>query len=120
MRSAVYTIGLISSICFVVGWAFQILHLPGATELYVYGFLGFAFLFLPLLAIREYKKYAQLTGMRKLKIILGFASAFITGLSVVFKMFHLQGAPLLLMIGVSLFALAFLPVLFFTLYKSNS
>jgi uncharacterized PurR-regulated membrane protein YhhQ (DUF165 family) len=55
----------------------------------------------------------------KAKIILGLAAAIVTGMSVVFKLLHLQGAGFLLMLGAFIFAIGFLPFFFFRMYKKS-
>lgn len=84
-----------------------------------FGFLGFVLLFMPMLAIDRYKLTLNKALSEKLKIILGFTSAAITGLAVLFKILHLQGADILLVLGIILFSLGFLPFLFFRMYKKS-
>jgi hypothetical protein len=47
----------------------------------------------------------------------GVTSSVSVGISLLFKLWHLQGADHLLAGGVLLFAFGFLPLLFFSLYK---
>lgn len=120
MKKLMYTVGALSSMSFVAGWAFGILHLPGAYELSVYGFLGFAFLFMPLYAIDYYKTNLQHMLSEKMRFFLGLASAVLMGASVIFKMMHLPVLPTFFLIaGTSVFVLGFLPFLFFGLYKKS-
>ena len=117
MNKVMYSVGLIASICISIGWMMTLLRLPGGANLFNYGFLGFTMIFLPMFALDRYQASVSKVLLERLKIILGFASAIITGLSLLFKMMHLQGAALLLAIGVILFSIGFLPFLFFGLYK---
>ena len=119
MKKVMYSIGLLSAMVFVLGWAFGIMHLPGATELSIYGFLTFAFIFLPMLALDHYKLNIRWALSDKLKFGLGFASGIIVALSVVFKLMHLSGAQELLIIGTALFIFGFLPFVFFNMYKKS-
>ena len=59
MKKVMFATGLLSTMAFALGWTFGILHLPGSFELSAYGFLGFAFIFLPLYAIDYYKASIQ-------------------------------------------------------------
>ncbi|MEQ9440467.1 MAG: hypothetical protein RIG62_15535 [Cyclobacteriaceae bacterium] len=120
MKKIMYFIGLVTSIGISVGWLFRILHWPGGNELFTYGFLGFVLLFLPMLAINQYKATVDKVMSEKLKIILGFSSAIIIGAAVLFKMMHLQGANILLVVGALLFSFGFLPFLFFRMYKGTT
>jgi len=119
MKKVMYGIGLLSAMAFVLGWGFGLLHLPGATQLSVYGFSSFAFIFLPLLAIDHFKTNIRRTLSDKLKFILGFASGILVGLSGVFKVMHLQGTVALLVAGILLCVFGFFPFLFFTMYKKS-
>lgn len=56
--------------------------------------------------------------MRKAYFILGFLAAFFTSSGVLFKLMHWQGASVLLIIGVAIFNLGFLPTFFIHRYKS--
>jgi len=117
MRKAIYIFGLLSSISFVMGWVMGMLHLPGAREFSIYGFLGFIVVFLPVLSIDHHRAGVQRPPLQKAKFMLGLLSAVIVALSVVFKLMELQGAPELLVVGTALFALGFLPIQFYLMYK---
>lgn len=119
MKKVTYLIGLLSSIAIAVGWLFSVLHWPGASELFNYGFLGFLLLFVPMLAVDRFKVSLSKALSEKLKIVLGCASALLVGMSLVFKLLHLQGADILLIAGMLLFSFAFLPFLFFTMYRKS-
>jgi len=114
-----YLIGLVSAVAFVSGWTFAFLHFPGANELPTYGFLSFAFIFLPLLSIGYFKVKVQRALSEKLRFMLGLSSGFIVCLSVLFKALHFQGAPELLITGSTLFIVGFLPSQFFNMYKKS-
>lgn len=120
MKKFMYIIGLITAISFSVGWLFTLLRWTGGQELFNYGFLGFTLIFLPMLAIDRYKVSIAQALSERLKIILGFSSAIITALAVIFKMMHLQGANILLVLGILLFSFGFLPFFFFRMYKKST
>ncbi|WKN42140.1 hypothetical protein [Tunicatimonas pelagia] len=117
MKKVMYSIGLVACICISVGWLFTLLHWPGGGKLFTYGFLGFAMIFLPMFALDRYKASVGKPMSERWKIILGFSSALLTGLSVFFKLMYWPGATMLLIVGVGLFSIGFLPFLFFGMYK---
>jgi len=120
MKKLMYTIGALSSMSFVAGWAFGIMHLPGAFELSAYGFLGFAFGFMPLYAIDYYKTDIQRALNEKWRFGLGLLSAALMGASVIFKMLHMPILPTFFLIaGTTVFVVGFLPFLFFGLYRKS-
>ena len=119
MKKVMFATGLLSTMAFALGWTFGILHLPGSFELSAYGFLGFAFIFLPLYAIDYYKASIQRALSEKLRFIFGLMSATFLGASVALKMNHIEGGSLLLAAGTAVFVFGFLPFLFFGMYKKS-
>lgn len=113
MKKITYVFGLISSMATTMGITFKLLHWPGADELITFGFLSFLLLFIPLVVIPKLKLSNSLIS------IVGLLSAVITGLSILFKLLHLQGGDVLLITGAALFSFGFLPFLFFNMYKKS-
>jgi hypothetical protein len=119
MKKVMYSVGLFSAMAMSVGWLFRILHMPGGFELVNYGFLAFSLVFVPMLAVNQFRESANKTLPEKLRIILGLLSGIITCLAVLFKIFHYPGADILLLTGGLIFIFGFLPFLFFTMYKKS-
>jgi len=119
MKKLMYLIGFIGSITLTAGVTFKLLRMTFGTELFTVGFLTLLLVFIPLIAIDRYKVSLSKSISVKLKIILGVIAAIITGLSGLFKLMHLQGADLLLILGAFIFGLGFLPFYFFTMYKKS-
>lgn len=119
MKKIMYGIGFLTSVSISVGGLFKLMDWPGGGNLFTYGFLGFVLIFIPMLAIDRYKLHVHKALSEKLRLILGFCSALIIGLAVLFKMMHLQGASILLVLGACLFAFGFLPFLFFKMYRKS-
>lgn len=119
MKKVLYSIGALSVMSFVLGWTFGMLHWLGARELSIGGFLGFVFLYVPLLAIDRYKTNIRWMLSDKLKFILGSISGLAMTIAIAFKILHLPGADQLLILGTGLFTFGFLPFLFFTMYKKS-
>jgi hypothetical protein len=117
MKKLMYLVGLGSSIAMAMGLCFKILDWLGGNELIIYGFISFTLLFLPMTMIDKLKLKIQKSLSEKLRFILGSLSAIATGLAVVFKILHLQGADFLLLGGAVIFSFGFLPFLFFTNYR---
>lgn len=118
MKIIIYTTGLLTTMAFVLGWVFAILHMPGGSELMIYGFLGFVFIFLPWQAYDYFGEQRALVD--KVKFVVGLTSGLLVALSLVFKLLHLQGAPTMLVIGTGLFILGFLPLLFLSIYRKST
>ncbi len=119
MKKGIYLLGFLSAFVLTAGVTFKLLHYPGANTLFISGFLMLLLVYVPLLAFDRYKVAIAKALSERLKIILGVVSALIIGLSVLFKLMHLQGANWLLLLGAFVFAAGFLPFLFFTMYKKS-
>ena len=119
MKKFMYAIGLITTISMTMGLTFKILHMPGAEELFNLGFFGFVLIFLPLITIERFKINAHRSLHEKLRFAFGFLSLVVVTASMLFKIFHYDGANLLWLVGLSIFSFGFLPFLFFNMYKKS-
>jgi hypothetical protein len=119
MKKFTYITGLITVISMIMGLTFKILHMPGADELFNFGFFGFLLIFLPLITAGQLKNNAHQTLRAKLRFVFGFLSMAVISASMFFKIFHYDGASLLWLVGISLFSFGFLPFLFFDMYKKS-
>ncbi len=119
MKRLTYITGFIGSASLAAGVAFKLLHLPGATPLFMIGYLVFLLIFVPLLAFDRFKVSIARNLSDKWKIILGVIASVLLGFAGLFKIMHYQGADVLLMLGFLVFVVGFLPFLFFTMYRKS-
>jgi hypothetical protein len=119
MKKLLYLIGFIGAATLAAGVTLKLLRMSGGNEFFTVGFIVLLLIFFPLLAFDRYKVAISKAISVRLKIVLGAIAAVITGLSGLFKVLHLQGAELLLMVGAFVFVFGFLPFLFFTMYKKS-
>ena len=119
MKKFMYFIGFLGATALTAGITFKLLNLPFGYEFFATGFLILLLIFVPLYAFDRYKVTIAKNISQRMKIILGVVAAIITGLAGLFKVLHLQGADLLLMLGAFIFTVGFLPFLFFTMYKKS-
>ncbi|WP_299213920.1 hypothetical protein [uncultured Aquimarina sp.] len=117
MKKLMYFIGFVGALTLTTGITFKLLWYPGANKLFIIGFLLLLLVFVPMLAFDRYKVAIAKTLSERLKIILGCISGVIVGLSGLFKLMHWMGAEVLLLAGAFIFAIGYLPFLFFTMYK---
>jgi hypothetical protein len=110
--------GLISSVIFLLGILFKVMHWPGAGIALSVGLLMLGIIFLPSLIFAkisddkgEGKRAAYLVGL--------FAGLFyIAGF--LFKIMHWPGAGLIILVGLILFAVIFIPLFAVVHYKNES
>jgi hypothetical protein len=119
MKKLMYFSGFFASVSMVVGLAMKILHWPAANNLFIAGWLLFLLMFLPAMLIYANKSNFRLSGVDKAKNLAGFSGAAITGTGIAFKLLHYPGADLLMLVGASLLAFGFLPILFFKSYRKS-
>jgi hypothetical protein len=119
MKKLTYFIGFIGSVSISVGETFILLHLPGANKLFLTGFFMLLLVFVPLLLVDKYKSGFFGIRSERIKLILGGISSIILGFSGLFKILHLQGADVLLIMGTLIFALGFLPMYFYSMYRMS-
>lgn len=119
MKQITYFIGFIGAFALTAATTFKLLHLPGADQLFIVGYIAFLFIFVPLLAADRFKVEMSKALSEKFKIIMGTVSAIVFGLAGLFKTLHIIGADILLVSGAFLFAAGFLPFYFFTMYKKS-
>ncbi|GAA0726583.1 hypothetical protein GCM10009430_33710 [Aquimarina litoralis] len=119
MKKLMYLIGFIGSLTLTTGIVFKLLWYPGANMLLMTGFLVLLLIFVPIVTIDRYKVTIAKNLSERLKIILGCVSAVVVGLAGLFKVMHWMGAEVLLLAGGLIFAVGYLPFLFFTMYKKS-
>jgi hypothetical protein len=119
MKKIMYTFGLLGAMSLSAGTLLKIMHLPGANILFITGAVALFLIFIPLLTIDLYKVALAKALSERAKLFLGVSASVLVGLSVIFKILHLQGANIMLFLGAIIFTLGFLPFLFFNLYKKS-
>ncbi|SFB32492.1 hypothetical protein [Algoriphagus aquimarinus] len=119
MKKIMYLIGLLASMSMTLGWLFKYLNWKGGGDMLTFGMICFLLLFLPMLAINRYKMTLGKALSEKLKIILGFSGAIVTGLGIILRTSGMQYGSLLVVIGTLIIAFGFLPFLFFRMYRKS-
>lgn len=120
MKKIMYSIGFLGALSLTAGITFKLFWYPGADILFTIGVITLLLVFIPLVALDRYKVAISKTLSERLKIVLGVIAAVIAGITVIFKILHLQGADILLGATAIIFGFGFLPFLFFTMYKKSS
>lgn len=119
MKKLMYLIGFLGAATLSSGMIFKLMHWPGANVMSVAGLVALVFVFVPLLALDFYRYEVSKALSNRFRFFSGVIATVLIAVSIVFKMLHLQGASVLLVIGGFIFIFAFLPFLFFSLYKKS-
>ena len=112
MKKVMIASGLISTIAFLFGSLFKIMHWPGAAALIFLGVLVLSLFFLPLLFILKLKEIN--TKRDQLILGVGVLTAMMYFVATLFIIMHWPGAIILLLITLSILAFIFIPAYFFT------
>ncbi len=123
MKKTMIISGILTAIAFTAGTIFKFYHWPGASVLFVLGFVFFAFLFLPLMFVLKMREKPDTRN--KTVLVIGMILGIVTVLSVLFKIMHWPGASILMFGSIGILGLLFIPVYFFTgirnpAYKFNT
>ncbi len=108
MKKTIYISGIIIANLLLIGSIFKINHWPGANIALTLSLLALSFWFIPAALLNNYK--AQKEKNKKWLYISTFISFFIVFVAALFKILHWPGAGLLILIGVPIPFLLFLPV----------
>ncbi|MGM0408963.1 MAG: hypothetical protein ACQERU_13365 [Bacteroidota bacterium] len=117
MKKTIYISGVIIANLLVIGCIFKVNHWPGAGVALTLSLLLLCFWFLPVALINHYK--GQKIKTAKWLYIAAFISFFMVFISALFKIQHWHGAGLLLLIGVPIPFLLYLPVFIFHSVKNK-
>lgn len=120
MKKITFFVGCVCSMQISLGWLFKFLEPSSSLGnlLFGVGFFGFLSLFVPLLAF-QYLKSIGKSVFEKIRFISGSTSIIMIGLAVLARLMHMPGADQVMVGGLSVFTFAFLPFLFFTMYRNS-
>jgi len=118
MKKFIYVIGFIGAAMLVGGVTLKVLNMSGGYELYMIGLVLILLGFMPFLVINKNRETG--TSLDRWKSIAGVVSSVVVGLSVLFKLLHLQGTEFLLLAGATVFAVGFLPLFFISMYRKSA
>ena len=118
MKKLIYISGVLCANLMLIGALLKVLHITGASLLLFVSILGFSTIFLPLALIYNYqnqeeKKYKWLHIVTYLVFSITFVGA-------LFKILHWPYASVLMIIGIPLPFVLFLPVYLYSTRKDKS
>ena len=117
MKKTIYLSGIIIANLLLMGCILKINHWPGGSIVLTISLIAFNFWFLPTALINHYKSQANKNN--KWLYIVTFISFFIVFISALFKLMHWPGGGLLLMIGIPIPFILFLPVYIYYSVKNK-
>ncbi len=116
MRKSTLSLGVISSVLFVIAVLFKFQHWPGAGICLAVSLLIFALIYSPLLMI-DRNSFAK-DSTQRLTNLVGMFGMTIIGISVLFKLMHWPGAGVGVIIG-NLTLVILIPILFYRASKET-
>ena len=119
MKRLMYVSGYLSAIGITTTIFMKSGHIAGGSIVFLITSAILVFLFLPALFINLYKRELIKSLSEKLKYISGFMGVILLVSFVVFKIAHWPGSTMIFLSSVVIFNFAFLPFLFFKMYKKS-
>ena len=113
MKKAMMISGGVSTVIFVFGCFFKLMHWPGASALILLGIVLMSFVFLPLALLLKGKETDK-TAKDRLVLVSGALSGILYSMSVLFTVMHWPGSSPLWFATVGVGMLVFIPAYFFT------
>jgi hypothetical protein len=118
MKKIMYISGILAPVIMVIGAFSKIMHWPGANWMILFGFIVAAFLLLP---SATYVMYSEQKSRGKILLHLsGLTAGIGYVLGILMKMMHWPGANIILMVGMTIGAIIFLPALLHDLKKHST
>lgn len=108
MKKTIYISGIITANLLLIGCIFKVNHWPGASIALTLALVMLSFWFLPVSLVNHYK--GQENNNKKWLYIATFICFLIVIIGALFKIMHWPGAGLLLLIGIPIPFILFLPV----------
>lgn len=116
MKTTMKLFGVIAPIIIAFGTLFKIEHWSGAGILLAVGFFLLAFVFLPSAVYVSYREVNNNT--LKLAHVSGFIAGFLVSISFLFKIQHWPATSIIMLVGILVTGLIFLPAVFVDKIKS--
>lgn len=117
MKKVTFGFGLTSTFLLLAGTIFKLQHWIGASVLVVLGVGLLVLGYLPLILSHKLKESEK--GERFMHV-LGFLGLSITSVGVLFKIMHWPGAAVLLVTGMAVLAMGYVPVYFYKRYQTSA
>lgn len=117
MKKAAFSFGLTSTFLLLAGTIFKLLHLQGASVMLVLGAGILALIYLPMLLWHKLKESSR---DEYLLHISGFIGLAFTTVGVLFKIMHWPGASVMLLSGIFVLAIAYVPIYFIKKYRTSA
>ncbi len=116
MKNKIYYLGIISTVLITIGGIFKIMHWPAAGILLTLGIMNLCLIFFPIAFISSFKNSES---KKKWIYIAAFLTLFIVFTGALFKIMHWPGAGNILLVGILIPVVLFLPVYLYHHYKDK-
>ena len=117
MKNTILFTGVLSAITLLIGNIFKTFHLPGTGLIITLAIALFVIVFIPMVVLKTFQ--SENTLRSKVRITLGNLLALIGVTGVLFKIMHWPTANMLICLGLVLFVITYIPMLFFKYFSGN-
>jgi uncharacterized membrane protein len=120
MKKFFYISGFLAAVVLIVTSSLSLLRISYTIHFFSLSYLWLSFVFIPYYAFGRLKKIAKTEMKEKYKYTALIVSSYLVALSGFFKLMHFSGSDQLLVTGVGVFCIGFLPLFFMKLYASGN
>jgi hypothetical protein len=120
MKKFFYISGFLAAVVLIVTISLSLLKISYTIHFFSLSYLWLSFVFIPYYAFGRLKAIAKTDMMEKYKYTALIVSSYLIALSGLFKLLHLSGTSYLLMVGVCIFCIGFLPLYFMKLFSHKA
>lgn len=118
MKRILFVLGFLSTFLLSFGFLFKLMHWPLATGIMLSGF-GVLFLTLGVMVIYLLQTMKSMQAALQVRMIAGLFSGLLLTAGSIFKMLHYPGASVMIVSGLMVLNLVFLPLFFYQLYRKS-
>lgn len=118
MKRILFSTGFLSTFLLSFGFLFKLMHWPFANIILTCGYFMLLVTLVALALNTRYTLRALSTPMR-IRIITGLFCGLLLAVGSLFKILHYPGASIMLVTGLALLNLVFLPMFFYQLYRKS-
>lgn len=118
MKRILFLLGFLSTFLLSFGFLFKLMHWPMATGIILCGF-ALLLLTLGVMAVYSVQTLKLMQASTQVRMITGLFSGLLLTAGSIFKMLHYPGASIMMVTGLVLMNIVFLPMFFYQLYRKS-
>lgn len=120
MKKFFFLSGFLAAVVLIITISLSLLSISYTIHFFSFSYLWLSFVFIPYYAFGRLKTVPKTDMMARYKFTALIVASYLLALSGLFKLLHLSGTSLLLVAGVGVFCIGFLPLYFMKAYANSN